>query len=113
MFFDVYESRPVDGANYEPIETCEEIFRNDISVRLERIINWITENDVELTSPQLFALLIHHFKRGDLGQNMADLLRQYRDNELDSSDMYQAWSDSSPLGTRRDCCQRLFFGEET
>lgn len=107
MYCEAY--MPVPGSTLVPIEECEALFRADVAERMEEIITWLDDNNVELSTSQTFAILIHMYMAGNFDILKDDLIA-YRDGNSSPDAFYSQWATTSS-GERRDLCQELFWGE--
>lgn len=94
----------VPGAEMVPIDVCNELLYNDVQEHLTPIVNFLNEENIQVTENELWALVLYRYNCGHLSNDIMELLRE---GNRDEAAWSVAWGGAS--GDRQELCQSVFF----
>lgn len=80
----------VPNSDYVPIDEVNSMFEADVSEHVGPVVNWLNDNNVELSDSQIFALIMYRYNHGNIG-SLLPYLEQYRDGEISNSEFNALW----------------------
>ncbi|MBO7451097.1 MAG: hypothetical protein J6U54_12105 [Clostridiales bacterium] len=80
----------VPDSDYVPMDEVNSMFAADVSEHVGPVVNWLNENNVNLTDSQIFALIMYRYNHGNIGALLPSL-EDYRDGLISNSEFNELW----------------------
>lgn len=107
LVFDVDECRAIDDAKWMPIDTATNLYYADVDVHIQKVTEFLDENDISLSNDQVWALVMYRYNCGSISSKCQELLLE---GNMDKEDWKKVWHAN---GDRLEAYENLMFGEES